>query len=80
MKENKTADPSSNVMNYAKFTGVLANSIALKQYLEDQKILLQNNYVFIYMASVALMTGGALLSPAATISLNTCLVAMERPR
>ena len=32
-------DPSSNVMNYAKFTGVLAGSMALKTYLEDQKIL-----------------------------------------
>ena len=31
-------DPSSNV-NYAKFTGVLAGSMALKTYLEDQKIL-----------------------------------------
>jgi hypothetical protein len=26
-------------MNYAKFTAVMAGSIALKQYLEDQKIL-----------------------------------------
>ena len=32
-------DPSSNVMNYAKFTAVMAASIALKNYLEDQKIL-----------------------------------------
>ena len=31
--------PSSNVMNYAKFTAVMAGSIALKRYLEDQKIL-----------------------------------------
>ena len=38
-KENFTPDPSSNVMNYAKFTAVMAGSIALKQYLEDQKIL-----------------------------------------
>ena len=36
-KENFTPDPSSNVMNYAKF--VMAASIALKKYLEDQKIL-----------------------------------------
>ena len=28
-KENFTVDPSSNVMNYAKFTGVMAGSIAL---------------------------------------------------
>ena len=37
--ENFTNDPSSNVMNYAKFTAVMAGSIALKQYLQDQKIL-----------------------------------------
>ena len=39
VKENFTNDPSSNVMNYAKFTAVMAGSLALKQYLEDQKIL-----------------------------------------
>ena len=39
VKENFTSDPSSNVMNYAKFTAVMAGSIALKQYLLDQKIL-----------------------------------------
>ena len=38
-KENLTSDPSSNVMNHAKFTAVMAASIALKKYLEDQKIL-----------------------------------------
>ena len=27
------------VMNYVKFTAVMACSIALKQYLEDQKII-----------------------------------------
>ena len=37
VKENFTADPSSNVINYVKFTAVMAGSIALKQYLEDQK-------------------------------------------
>ena len=37
LKENFLGD--SNVMNYAKFTGVLAGSMALKTYLEDQKIL-----------------------------------------
>jgi len=42
VKENFTSDPSSNVMNYAKFTAVMAGSIALKQYLEDQKILPTN--------------------------------------
>ena len=39
VKENFTADPSSNVTNYAKFTAVMAGSIALRQYLEDQKII-----------------------------------------
>jgi len=39
VKENFTADPSSNAMNYVKFTTALAGSIALKQYLEDQKVL-----------------------------------------
>ena len=39
VKENFTADPSSNAMNYVKFTAVLAGSIALKQYLEDQKVI-----------------------------------------
>ena len=38
-KENFSQDPSSNVMNYVKFTAVMAGSIALKVYLEDQKIL-----------------------------------------
>ena len=39
VKENFTTDPSSNVMNYAKFTAVMAGSLALKQYHQDQKIL-----------------------------------------
>ena len=39
VKENVTSDPSSNVMNYGKFTAVMAGAIALKKYLEDQKIL-----------------------------------------
>ena len=39
VKENLTSDPNSNVMNYAKFTAAMAGSIALKRYLEDQKIL-----------------------------------------
>ena len=40
VKGNFTSDPSSCAMNYVKFTAVMASSIALKQYLEDQKILL----------------------------------------
>ena len=39
VKETFTADLSSNVMDYAKFTAVMAGSVTLKQYLEDQKIL-----------------------------------------
>ena len=39
VKDNFTSDHSSNVMNYVKFIAVMAGSIALKQYLEDQKIL-----------------------------------------
>ena len=39
LKENLTQDPSSDVMNFVKFTAVMAGSIALKKYLEDQKIL-----------------------------------------
>ena len=39
VKENLTSDPSSNIMNYVKFTAVMTGSIALKKYLEDQKIL-----------------------------------------
>jgi len=39
VKENFILDRSSNVMSYAKFAAVMAGSVALKQYLEDQKIL-----------------------------------------
>ena len=39
VKENFTSDPSSSAMNYVKFSAVMAGSIALKQYLEDQKII-----------------------------------------
>ena len=39
VKENLTPDPSSNIMSSAKFTAVMTGSIALKKYLEDQKIL-----------------------------------------
>ena len=42
VKENFTSDRRSNVMNYAKFTAVMAGSIALKRYLEDQNILPTN--------------------------------------
>ena len=39
VKENLTSDPSSNFMNYVKFTLVMTGAIAVKKYLEDQKIL-----------------------------------------
>ena len=39
VKENFTSDPSSSAMNYVKFSIVMAGSIALRQYLEDQKII-----------------------------------------
>ena len=39
LKEELTANPSTNVMNWVKFTAVMAGSIALKQYLEDKKII-----------------------------------------
>ena len=38
-KENFTADPSSKVMNYVKFTGVMSGSISLKNWLQGEKIL-----------------------------------------
>jgi len=39
LKEEVTANPSTNVMNYVKFTAVMAASVTLKDYLEKQKIL-----------------------------------------
>ena len=42
VKQSMTAEPSGDLMNYVKFTAVMAGSIALKQYLEDQKILPTN--------------------------------------
>ena len=39
VKESFTSDPSSSAMNYGKFVAVMTGSIALKQYLENQKIL-----------------------------------------
>ena len=42
VKENFTSDPSSSAMNYVKFSIVMAGSIALRQYLEDQKIIPTN--------------------------------------
>ena len=42
IKENLTGDPSASLINYVKFTAAMAGSIALKKYLEDQKILPDN--------------------------------------
>ena len=42
IKENLTGDPSVSLMIYVKFTVVMTGSIALKKYLEDQKILPTN--------------------------------------
>ena len=39
LEENFLGDQSSSVMNYGKWTAILAGSMALKTYLEDQKIL-----------------------------------------
>ena len=36
-KENFTADPSTNAMNYAKFTAAMAGSIALKDCAESPR-------------------------------------------
>jgi len=38
-KMSFTADRSNSFENFGKFTVVVAGSVALKQYLEDQKIL-----------------------------------------
>ena len=62
VKENFTLDPSSSAMNYVKFSVVMAGSIALRQYLEDQKIFPTNEKWPLNknMASIAIMTGGAI--------------------
>ena len=39
INESMTSDPSSNLMNYVKFTVVIAASLATKDYLEKQKVL-----------------------------------------
>ena len=37
LRENFLGDPSTNVMNYVKWTSVFAGSSALKDYLEEKK-------------------------------------------
>ena len=39
LKETFTGDPSSNIMNYVKMTAAVAGSLALKEYLEKEKII-----------------------------------------
>jgi len=39
LKDDFTANPSTNVTNYVKFTAVMAGSLWAKDYLEKQKIL-----------------------------------------
>jgi len=39
VKGKFTPDLSSDVINYEELTAVMAGSVALRQYLEDQKIL-----------------------------------------
>jgi len=42
LKENFLGDPSSSFGNYGKLTVVVAGSIALKDYLEKEKIIPKN--------------------------------------
>ena len=69
VKENFTSDPSSNAMNYVKFTVVMAAAIALTQYLEDQKILPDEGIVY-SMALVAILAGGAVINAFAFVGRN----------
>ena len=39
LKENFLGNPSTSVMNYGKWTAILAGSMTYKTYLGDQKIL-----------------------------------------
>jgi len=39
MKESLINDPSSSLSNYGKWVLVLAGSMYVKQYLQDQKII-----------------------------------------
>ena len=39
LKENFLGDPSASLGNFGKLTAVVAGSMALKGYLEDQKII-----------------------------------------
>jgi len=42
LKENFLGDPSSSLGNYGKLTVVVAESIALKDYLEKEKLIPKN--------------------------------------
>ena len=69
VKENFTSHPSSNTMNYVKFTVVMAAAITLTQYLEDQKIIPNGGIVY-SMAPAAILAGGAVMSAFAFIDCN----------
>ena len=69
VKGNFTSDPSSNAMNYVKFTVVMAAAIAVTQYLEDQKILSNEGIVY-SMALVAILAGGAVINAFASVGRN----------
>ena len=57
-----TSDPSSNLMNYVKFTVIIiAASLATKDCLEKQKTLP------LKMASIAIMIGGAIINATAFV-------------
>ena len=65
LKENFLGHRRTSVMNYGKWTAILAGSLALKTDLEDQKILpkqLLRIPVTTKMASIAIMLGGAVLN------------------
>ena len=42
LKDSFTSDPSSNFMNYGKWVVALSASIALRDYLQDKKVIPDN--------------------------------------
>ena len=47
INESLTSDPSSNLINYVKFTVVIAASLATKDYLEKQKNIAELKFFFL---------------------------------
>lgn len=70
LKENFTADPSSNAKNYVTFTVVSVVANALKQYLENKKFSQKTSWFIYSMASVAIMASGAVLKDVSVIGGN----------